>query len=316
VDYARFVRLRSPLWDAFEKGLGEAKGALPYGDLEAIADAYRQVLHDHALLSSRYPQTSAARRLARLSREGTRRLHWDRSDRLPGFSTFVVRTFPRAFRRQAPEIGLAAALFVVAVLFGGSLGLAQPGSGAAILGPEAVAGLRQGHLWTESIVGLVPPALVSSAIGTNNMIVALAGFAGGALAGLGAFYVVLFNGFIFGLILATTLHYGLAGALLGFVAAHGPLEITLIVCTAGAGLSLGRAMVVAEDRPRREVLKEASRDALVILVGCLPWFLVLGVVEAFISPSFGISVVLKIGLGAGLWSGFAMMAWNPSSQEE
>lgn len=316
MDYARFVRLRLPLWDAFERGLAERPGSLPYVGLEALAGKYRQVLHDHALLRSRYPQTSASRRLGSLAREGTRRLHWDRSDRLPGFSVFVSRILPRAFRRQAPEIAAAAAFFLVAALFGGSLGLAQPGSGAAILGPQAIRGLKEGHLWTESLVGLVPPAVSSSLIGTNNMVVALTGFAGGALAGLGALYVLVFNGFLFGLLLATTLHYGLAGELLGFVSAHGPLEITLIVCTAGAGLSLGRALIVAEDRPRRDVVKEASRDALVILIGCLPWFAVLGVVEAFISPSPAISVVLKIGLGIALWSGFAVMAWNPSLQQE
>lgn len=316
MDYQRFVRLRASLWDSFEKGLQEDRGQLPYGDLEALANQYRQVLHDHALVSSRFPQTSAARRLGRLAREGTRRLHWDRADRLPGISAFISRTFPRAIRHVAREIGLAAALFLLAALFGGSLGLAQPESGTAILGPETVARLRSGHLWTESIVGVVPPALMSSAIGTNNMVVALTGFAGGALAGLGACYVTLFNGFILGLLLATTLHYGLMGALLEFVAAHGPLEITLIIFTAGAGLSLGRALIVADDRPRRLALKEAGTDALVILVGCLPWFLVLGVVESFISPNPAVPAPLKIGLGVALWSGFLLLAWNPALPEE
>ena len=132
------------------------------------------------------------------------------------------------------------------------------------------------------------------------MSVAITAFAGGALAGLGALYVVLLNGFLLGAILGITSHYGMASALLEFIAAHGPLEITLILTTAGAGLLAGRALVQATDRPRREVLREAGRDATVVLVGCLPWFLFLGVVEAFVSPIPGFAAVFKVALGGAL----------------
>ncbi len=318
MNYARFVRLRTSLWDEFEKQLTDARsgGVLSYGDLETLADQYRQVLHDHALVGSRYPETGAARRLQRLALEGTHWLQWDRADRIVGPRAFFARTFPRAFRRQAPQIAVVAALFGVSLLFGASLALARPGAGLALLGPAAAEGLKSGRLWTESLASAVPPAISSSGIATNNMAVALTGWAGGALAGLGALYVVLLNGFLLGVVLATTVHYSLAGQLLEFVAAHGPLEITLILCTAGAGLGLGRALVVADDRPRRAVLQEASRDALVVLVGCLPWFLLLGLVEGFVSPAQGLGVPLKVALGAALEAAFLTAAWNPLLEEE
>ena len=103
----------------------------------------------------------------------------------------------------------------------------------------------------------------------------------------------------------------LAGALLEFVSAHGPLEITLILVTAAGGLSLGQALIAAEDRPRREVLHRASRDALVLLIGCLPWFVVLGIVEAIVSPSPTVPALFKAGLGLGLEASFLVLAWNP-----
>jgi ABC-type maltose transport system permease subunit len=53
-----------------------------------------------------------------------------------------------------------------------------------------------------SLVSTVPPAVSSSGIATNNMSVAMAGWAGGAALGLGALYVILLNGFLLGLILA------------------------------------------------------------------------------------------------------------------
>jgi len=161
----------------------------------------------------------------------------------------------------------------------------------------------------------VPPAISSSGIATNNMTVALTGWAGGALLGLGSLYVILLNGFMLGAVLATTVHYGLAGRMLEFVSAHGPLEVTLILVTAAGGLSLGQSLVAAEDRPRREIVRRKSRGALVLLLGCLPWFLVLGIVEAVVSPAPEVAPPLKIALGVGLLGAFLTLAWRPGLAE-
>jgi uncharacterized membrane protein SpoIIM required for sporulation len=315
VDYASFVRRRAPLWDDFERKLEIVRRAprrLGYGGLEELAVQYRQVLHDHALASARHRGTGAARRLAALALHGTHALQWDRGTRVRGLGHFLSVAFPRAFRRQAPMTLLCCALFVVAGLFGWSLVLAQPATGAAILGPAAEEGMRRGELWTESLTSAIPAVLSSSAIATNNMTVALTGWAGGALFGLGALHVVLFNGFHLGAVFAATSHHGLAGKLLEFVLAHGPLELTLILVTAAAGLRMGHALVAAEDRPRSSVVAEAASDALIVLGGCLPWFVLLGLVEGFVSPVAGLALPLKAALGAALWLGFLLFAVNPA----
>jgi uncharacterized membrane protein SpoIIM required for sporulation len=311
VEYAAFVRIRGSLWDAFEDELRSAREAprdLRYAQVEALALHYRQVLHDHALATARFPGTGAARRLQRLALEGTHWLRWERSDRVAGPVRFLTEIFPRSCAAVLPHVAAAGGLFLVALLFGFALSVAQPAVGLGLLGPGAVASLKEGRLWTESLTTVVPPEVSSSGIATNNMSVALTGWAGGALCGTGALYVVLMNGFLLGAVLAATLHYSMAGRLLEFIAAHGPLELTLIVVTAGAGLSLGHALVAASDRPRREAAAEAGRHALVVLVGCLPWFLVLGLVEGVVSPSPALPPSLKAALGAGLVSLFTLTA--------
>ena len=45
------------------------------------------------------------------------------------------------------------------------------------------------------------------------------------------------------------------------------------------GLSIGRALVTAGDRPRGEALRLAAADSLLVMGGCLPWFVVLAAVE-------------------------------------
>lgn len=316
MDYRRFVASRRPLWEALERDL-EAAGRRPreldYEALEGLAVRFRQVLHDHALAAARYPGTGAARRLARLSLEGT---HWLLRDATPRrglarrFLDFWSRSFPATFRRHLPAFGVALGLFLAATLFGLALTVARPEVGRLFLGPEAVEGLRHGEIWTRSLVHLQPQATASS-IALNNIGVAVTGWAGGALAGLGAFYVLLLNGFLLGSLIAFTAHYSMAGELLVFVAAHGPLEISLILFTCGAGLAVGRALVVAGDRPRGAAVAAAARDSFTLLAGCLPWFLALGVVEVLISPHDALPPSLKAAAGLALLALFLAVAWNP-----
>jgi uncharacterized membrane protein SpoIIM required for sporulation len=314
MDYAAFLAIRERSWKEFEERLAEAQArprAIGYEDLEFLAVRYRQILHDSGLANARFPGTGAARRLSRLAVLATRLLRREPRNSSASFLRFWTDSFPRAFRRNWPNTVAAVFLFLVGAAFGLGLSAVQPSIATAVLGPEAVAGLRDGRLWTESLVRSVPPSVSSSGIARNNLSVALIGWAGGALAGIGALYILFMNGFLLGAVFGVTLHYSLAGRLLEFVSAHGPLEITLVLVTAGAGLKMGRAIVEASDVPRRDVLKAAARDALVILFGCLPWFIPLGLIEGFLSGSSAVSSGGKAALGLSLVGLFLTIAWNP-----
>jgi len=314
--YAHFLRSRKPIWDEFEESLERARGRQnpSHEALEKLAFRYRQVLHDHALAASRYPETGAARRLERLALDGTHWLQWDRPPRGGGLGGFFRHRFPAVFRRFLPHLAVVAFLFLGALFLGLSLTVVQPQVGVALLGPDKVEDLRRGHLWTEALTTTIPPAVSTSVIATNNMSVALTTWAGGALAGLGTLYVVLLNGFLLGAVLGATMPYGLDGELLTFIAAHGPLEISLILVCSAAGLALGRAVVAASDRPRAEVVQETGRDAFALLLGCLPWFVVLGLVEGFVSPAPTVPVPVKIALGASLLALFLAVALGPGAR--
>ncbi len=317
MDYARFVRLRRPVWEAFETQLAAVRDrwrGLGYGELEEMALRYRQVLHDHALAAARFPGTAAARRLQSLAVEGTRRLTGERGERA-GLLRFFSRTFPRAFQRQLDVLALALALFLLAMLWGLVIAVLRPALGMNMLGPQAVQKLEEGKLWTESLVTTVPPAFSSSGIATNNISVALSAWSGGLLAGIVPLYVILLNGLMLGAIVGVTLHYSMAGELLEFISAHGPLELTLILVCAAAGLAIGRALVAAGDLPRALAVRDAGRDALAVLLGCLPWFVVLALVEVFVSPSPQLPVSLKASLGLALETLFLFTAFRPLPPE-
>jgi len=317
MDYGRFVETRTPVWDRFEAGLAHLESRpreVDHQELEDLALRYRQVLHDHALAAARFPGTGATRRLARLGLRGTNRLLRRETGERRSLWRFVTATFPAAFRRHLPVLGVATALFAGSALLGLFLATVRPGLAIAFLGPERVVELEQGHLWTEALTTTMPPAVSSSGIATNNLGVAITTWAGGATAGLLTLYVVLLNGFQLGALLGVTGHYSMAGALLEFVSAHGILEISLILVASAGGLGIARALLASGDRPRQEALGEAARDALWLLLGCLPWFLLLAAVETFVSPDPEIAQAAKVVLGLVLEGAFLAFALNPTGR--
>ena len=309
MNYQRFVSLRRDSWAELEEGLVAARRreAMSYEKLEGLSLLYRQAMFDHAWVRSHFPGTGAARTLARLTMEGTYGLQGGGGSLAGSFKRFVLSDFPRAARKNLKSTGVCLALFLISTLFGLTASILEPGVVASLLPAESIEGLERGRLWTESLTTTVPPAYSSSAIATNNMSVAITALAMGAFFGIGAIWVVLLNGFLLGAVIGGTLRFSMGSELLEFIAAHGPLEISLILVASGVGLEVGRSWFVAEDRPRGVVMSEVGRDALTVVLGCLPWFLVLGLVEAIVSPDPTLPVGFKILVGIFLLALF--LAW-------
>jgi hypothetical protein len=63
-------------------------------------------------------------------------------------------------------------------------------------------------------------------------------------------------------------------------------------------------------------MRQAGADATCLLAGCLPWFLVLGVVESYLSPAPELPAELKAVLGLALLASFLIVAARPPSRSE
>src|SRR5436190_2252748 len=117
----------------------------------------------------------------------------------------------------------------------------------------------------------------STRIFTNNIRVTFAAFALGVIFGVGTFYVLAFNGAMFGALLALTYRAGFGDDLLfGFVISHGVIELTCIFIAGGAGILIGTALLMPGNLSRGDALKSRGLDAVRLIVGCIPLLVVAG----------------------------------------
>ena len=94
------------------------------------------------------------------------------------------------------------------------------------------------------------------------------------------------------------------------VVPHGVLELSCIAVAAAAGLRIGWALVEPGTLTRGQSLRREARPAMEMVLGTMPWLVLAGLVEGFVTGSTGGlagAIVVGGGLGrrcsGGWWRG-------------
>jgi uncharacterized membrane protein SpoIIM required for sporulation len=302
---AAFVRARRDGWERL-RVLAEraAGGRLPLAEVEELDRLYRRAAADLARARSRFAGSDAEGYLSELVATTYRALYRPRARGAALLQ--LVREIPGTARRHLPALSLSALLFAAGLL-GGAAAVALAPSAAATLVPEPVrAAVGAGRLWTGHLVSAAP-GVVGAALLHNNVTAAALAFGLGLTAGLGTALLLVLNGVLLGAVLAYVGQHGMAGELLGFVAAHGPLELSALVLAGAAGFMLAGALVDPGEQPRRAALQTAGREAASLLVVVVPALTLAALLEAGVSPRTAVPVAARA--AAGLALAGALWAW-------
>lgn len=203
----------------------------------------------------------------------------------------------QAWLRHVSVMVFTVCSFWALFLVGFELGRLQPEYASLIAGPDLVEKIIDQEAWFHRINENNFKAFID--ITLHNMGLAIKMFFWGTLLGVGGFLLAGFNGLYFGVVLGFCLRHDFEQQLLAFVGAHGPLELSIIAVAAMAGVPFGRAIFAGRvQRPLQ--LRLATRDGAVIAMGAIPWLVIAGAIEAFISPREHIPVEVKSSLGFGV----------------
>jgi uncharacterized membrane protein SpoIIM required for sporulation len=145
------------------------------------------------------------------------------------------------------------------------------------------------------MAGALAP-LLSAGITANNVQVALVAFAGGITFGALTTYALIANGLLIGVLAGLFVRGGEGLYFWSLIVPHGALEIPAIVLAAGAGLVMARALISPGDLPRGAALRSVSSDAVKLVLGTIPLFLIAGAIEGFFTPT-DIDPGLKLAFG-------------------
>lgn len=284
-------------WDAFAAQLERVRRTgLARLDEEAVTrfvEDYRAVAADLARLrtADRGRGGDAVYALSRLVAAGHNLIYRRPTRTLARAWRFVALDVPAEVRRSwRPILAAALLLFVPAIVTGVAVA-SRPALGERILGPGMVARAEGGKLRANTGADYLGDTeiggpLMATGITTNNVRVTYVAFAGGILFGVGTVLALVFNGIAaLGAGVGYYVSQGIGPQILGFVAAHGVLELAAICIGGGGGLLLATALLLPGDRTRREALVEYGARALHLVACATLFLLVAGTIEGNISPS-------------------------------
>jgi len=311
----RFVEDRRARWARLGNLISEANGRverLAPSDVLELGRLYRSASSDLAVARRDFALDAATERLNDLVATAHALVYSEAPTSGRRLRRFFLHELPSSVRANSRFTAVSLAAFAIPLLATFAIGLLLPEIAATALPPETRQHLAERRLWTDIPEGYRP--LVGPLIIVNNVRVAVAAFAGGLTAGALTLYLLVANGALLGTVLAVVQGYGLSGGLLTFTAAHGPLEISCIVLSGGAGLRLAWALLRPGDRSRRDALRLAGAQAIRVMLLVIPALGVAGILEAFLSPS-GAPIALKITVGViaglALWS-YIFLVGRPS----
>lgn len=312
----RFVAERRPRWAELRALLDRAQkhGLSSLGGPEArrLGALYRATTTDLAAARSLRLSDATVQHVNRLCATAHDLVYaGHRSGGIaPRMARFLARGFPELVRRSWRYTAFAAAVTILPglaafLLMRGNPDLAERTLGtvfqqraerAAALPDDARRYLEVPELWMP---------VLSWGIMSNNVRVTLIGFALGSVACVGAVWLLAVQGIQLGGGLAVFHDAGVPGVLWTFVSAHGPLELTAIFLSCGAGIRLGLAPLVPGRRTRAAAFREVGLESAKVLFGTSVMLVAAGLLEGFLSPSTAPPPVKWAAGGASI----VAMAW-------
>jgi uncharacterized membrane protein SpoIIM required for sporulation len=271
-------------------------------DAVAALDGYRSLARDLATVRQRLPGSRVAQSLESIYAQ----YHAAISRAPHNVRAAVVQLF----RDEIPDVvaSLRAPLVWVVLLFvlcfaaGWWLIASYPSLISLLASEDMIAHVERGELWTDGLLNVAPSSLLSIRILSNNIAVSVGAFCAGIFFGIGTAYMIGLNGLLLGGAFAFTQQYGLSGALLRFIAAHGPVELSVICLAGAAGVALGESLIRPDYPTRRESFERCTARLGKLLVLCAILLVGCGLIEGYVSPNPRIGLGPRVAIGLGYFA--------------
>jgi uncharacterized membrane protein SpoIIM required for sporulation len=312
-----FAATRGPAWEELAGLTAAARGRawrLPAADVLRLGARYREAAADLAYARRRFGDDPVTRRLETLVLRA-RPLVYGAPARRGSLVAYLAHGYWRAVAERPKPLIAAWLLLVVPALLAGLWALSDP-SAAGGLVPADLRSVSEPHHEGLVLHGAGEHAGVSIGIFINNIQVTFLAYAGGMTLGLLTGYVLATNGILLGAVAGLASGAGNGGDLLRLVAGHGVLEFSCIAVAAAAGLRVGWSLVEPGAGTRAEALRAEAGRSVGIVLGTMPWLVLAGLVEGFVTGTYSTAVVLPLGIALGvLYWGLVFTLGRAASHE-
>ncbi|MEP5255132.1 stage II sporulation protein M [Winogradskyella rapida] len=279
---AAFVKQNKDKWLEFENILKNKK----HLDPNLLSDLYIEVTDHLSYAKTFYAQSNTERYLNQLASQAHQIIYKTKKEPKNRIISFFKTEFPTLFYQHHRELLITFLTFAFFVFIGAY-------STATDADFVRSFGLNDAYVNTtlENIEKGDPMAIYKEqgefhmflGITLNNIKVALFAFGYGILLGIGSLYFMMQNGIMLGGFQYFFYDQGLLWESARTIWIHGTIEISVIIIAGAAGLVMGNGMLFTGTLPRLEAFKRGVINGLKILISTIPFFIIAGFLEGFVT---------------------------------
>ncbi len=278
---AAFVKQNKDKWVTFENAL-KGNGL---SDPNALSDLYIEITDHLSYAKTFYQGSNTEFYLNALASQAHQKIYKTKRESKNRIVTFWKTEFPTMFYQHRRELLIAFLAFVFFSVVGAFSAANEGDFVRSILGDAYV------NMTLENIKNNDPMAVYKQqgefnmflGITINNIKVAVFAFAFGIFLGIGTLYIMLRNGIMLGSFQYFFYDKGLLWESVRTIWIHGTIEIAVIIISGCAGLVLANGILFPGTYTRLESFKRGVKNGLKIMVSTVPFFIVAGFLEGFVT---------------------------------
>lgn len=281
-----FIKQHRKEWEQLEQSLKvitKGKKHLTPETVDQFQLLYQKAAHHLSVSRTYFPQDEVTHYLNGLVSKAHNILYRDQATSFYQMRRFFGQTFIKLLLEQKNFVLIAMLLFTIGAVGGYISVINDPLHIYTLLNPALVEGIDPDALGEHD--GGINSPIMSSAIMTNNIQVAILAFAGGITLGIFTVYVLISNGILVGALAALFWQHGKFYEFWAYIVPHGMIELTAIFIAGGSGLLMGYRILVPGPYPRSFQLKHQGLRSVQLLLGTVPLFVIAGIIEGYITPA-------------------------------
>jgi uncharacterized membrane protein SpoIIM required for sporulation len=276
-----FIRQNKARWEEFEKIIKNQDAAQP----DKLAELFIQITDDLSFSRTQYPDSRTTHYLNALASKVHGEIYKNKKEDKNRFVLFWKEELPAVLYNTQKQLLYAFILFIIAGVIGAVSTAHDDTFVRLILGDGYV------NMTLENIKSGNPTKVYSSGnemnmffmITLNNIMVSLKVFVFGVFFSLGTGLFLFYNAVMVGTFMMFFYNENQLSQALPVIMLHGTIELSSIVIAAAAGFVMGNSILFPGTYSRLISFKMGALKGLKIVIGLVPFFVLAGFIESFIT---------------------------------
>jgi len=286
-----FIEQNKTKWREFEAVLNENQR-----DPDQLNDLFIQVTDDLSYSRTFYPNRSVRVYLNSLAQRVFSSIYKIRRSPLEKLGSFWLDELPQLIHESRQAFRLSFFVFIVSMLIG-MLSCAMDEDFASIVLGQSYVDMTMENIRTGDPMAVYKAKgafSMSFAITLNNLQVALLIFTLGVFFSIGSLSILVANGIMIGAFQYFFIKEGLFVESFLTIWTHGAIEVSCIIISAAAGMTMGQGLIFPGTYSRMQAFQRSARRGIKIMVSIAPLIILAGFIEGFLTRLTETPAIIRI----------------------